>query len=214
MLISQLEECNIPIKRMQKTSLLVFLGVFIHNLPEGMATFISTIKDIELGILLAFAIAIHNIPEGIAVAVPIYTCTGSRKKAIFWSFLSGMSEFLGVIVVGFIILPFYSDYLIGAMLAMVAGFMIYVSLDELVPSVAQSNHAAHQQDPPPSAASALAHPPPHRHHSCHTARPTAPRSSTATTPASSTTKAPASSTTKTASSSTPWHDYYSFLGLV
>ncbi len=141
MVVSQLEEVNVSIKQIEKAGILVFLGVFIHNLPEGMATFVGTLKDVELGILLAVAIAIHNIPEGIAVAIPIYTSTGSRSKAVFWSFMSGISEFLGVVIVGTLLLPFYNDFIIGALLAMVAGFMVYVSLDELLP-VAHSTCAS------------------------------------------------------------------------
>ncbi|MBY9004541.1 MAG: zinc transporter ZupT [Candidatus Lokiarchaeota archaeon] len=117
-----------------KTSIFTFLGVFIHNFPEGMVTYIGTITEIQLGIILAVAIALHNIPEGIAVAVPIYACTGDKKRAFKWSFLSGMSEPLGAVVTWIILTPFITPYLLSAMLAIVAGVMIYISLDELLPA--------------------------------------------------------------------------------
>ncbi|TXT53248.1 MAG: Zinc transporter ZupT [Promethearchaeota archaeon] len=117
----------------QKTSLLITLGIMIHNLPEGMATFVGTLKSLDLGILLALAIALHNIPEGIAVSVPIYSSTGSKKKAFFWSFLSGISEFIGALLCGLFLYPFINEFILGAMLAIVGGFMIYISLDELLP---------------------------------------------------------------------------------
>jgi len=117
-----------------KTSIFTFLGVFIHNFPEGMATYIGTISEIQLGIVLAVAIALHNIPEGIAVAVPIYVCTGNRKKAFKWSFLSGISEPLGAVVTWIILTPFITPFLLSAMLAIVGGVMIYISLDELLPA--------------------------------------------------------------------------------
>lgn len=120
-------------EKMEKTSLLVFLGIFIHNIPEGVATFVATINRIELGILLAIAIALHNIPEGIAVSVPIYASTKNRKKAFLWSFLSGISEFIGAVVIGLVFFPFIDDFALGAMLAVVAGLMVYISLDELLP---------------------------------------------------------------------------------
>jgi ZIP family zinc transporter len=120
-------------EKLEKTSLLVFLGIFIHNIPEGIATFVATINRIELGILLAIAIALHNIPEGIAVSVPIYASTKNRKKAFLWSFLSGISEFIGAVVVGLFFYPFINDFSLGAMLAIVAGLMVYISLDELLP---------------------------------------------------------------------------------
>ena len=118
----------------KKTSLLVTIGIFIHNFPEGMATFISALQSIELGLLLTFAIALHNVPEGIAVAVPVYTTTKSRTKAFTWSFLSGVSEPIGAIIVGLILYPFINNFVLGAMLAVVGGFMVYISLDELLPA--------------------------------------------------------------------------------
>ncbi|MDX1797642.1 MAG: zinc transporter ZupT [Candidatus Lokiarchaeia archaeon] len=119
---------------LQKTSLLVTLGIFIHNFPEGMVTFVAAIKNVDLGIILCFAIALHNVPEGIAVAVPIYTSTKNRKKAFIWSFISGVSEPLGALIVGFILFPFINDYILSIMLAGVGGFMVYISLDELLPA--------------------------------------------------------------------------------
>jgi ZIP family zinc transporter len=120
-------------EKLQKTSILVTLGIMIHNFPEGIATFVGTLESVELGIILAVAIAIHNIPEGIAVSIPIYSSTGSRKKAFYWSFLSGISEFIGALVCSFILFPFINDFIIAAMLAIVGGFMVYISLDELLP---------------------------------------------------------------------------------
>ncbi|MFW9938579.1 MAG: ZIP family metal transporter, partial [Candidatus Thorarchaeota archaeon] len=108
-------------------------GVFIHNFPEGMATFIGTITEIQLGVLLTVAIALHNIPEGIAVAVPIYACTFNKKKAFKWSFISGMSEPLGAIITWLILFPFINDLVLGALLGAVGGIMVYISLDELLP---------------------------------------------------------------------------------
>ncbi len=120
--------------KLQKTSLMVTLGIFIHNFPEGMATFLAAIKSIDLGFILCFAIALHNIPEGIAVAVPIYTSTKSRKKAFFWSFISGISEPIGALIVGLFLFPFINDFILGVMLTGVGGFMVYISLDELLPA--------------------------------------------------------------------------------
>ena len=117
-----------------KTSIFTFLGVFIHNFPEGMATFIGGITNVQLGLILAVAIALHNIPEGIAVAVPIYTVTGNKKKAFKWSFLSGISEPLGAVVTWIVLAPFITPFLLSAMLAIVAGVMVYISLDELLPA--------------------------------------------------------------------------------
>jgi ZIP family zinc transporter len=120
--------------KLMKTSMFIFIGIFIHNFPEGMATFLGTLSQINLGIVLAFAIALHNIPEGIAVAVPVYICTGDKKKAFRWSFISGMSEPLGAILTWLVLWPFINDYFLSAMLGAVGGIMIYISLDELLPA--------------------------------------------------------------------------------
>lgn len=119
--------------KLEKTSLLVTLGVFIHNFPEGMATFIGTLKDFELGLLITLAIALHNIPEGIAVAATVSLHSDNKRKPFLWSFISGLSEPIGALVVAFILFPFINDYILSALLAVVAGFMVYISFDELLP---------------------------------------------------------------------------------
>ncbi len=116
-----------------KTGLLVALGIGIHNFPEGMATFAGTLQDVSLGVAIAAAIAIHNIPEGLAVSAPVYAATGSRSKAFLWSFLSGLAEPAGAAVAALVLLPFLNDLVMGLMLAAVAGIMVFISLDELVP---------------------------------------------------------------------------------
>ncbi len=116
-----------------KTGLLVALGIGIHNFPEGMATFAGTLQDVSLGAAIAVAIAIHNIPEGLAVSAPVYAATGSRSKAFLWSFLSGVAEPVGAVVAALILLPFLNATVLGLMLSVVAGIMVFISLDELVP---------------------------------------------------------------------------------
>ena len=111
------------------------LAIAIHNFPEGIATFASAIKEPTLGITIAIAIAIHNIPEGIAVSVPVYYATGSRKKALFYSFLSGFSEPLGAVIGYFLLRSFIlNEAMFGWIFAGVAGIMVYISLDELLPT--------------------------------------------------------------------------------
>jgi ZIP family zinc transporter len=123
-----------------KDQKLMRLGVFtaiaigIHNFPEGVATFMSAMSDVTVGVSIAIAVAIHNIPEGIAVSVPVYYATGSRKKALTWSVLSGFSEPVGAVAGYFILSMFDSDVSLGYVFAMVAGIMIYISFDELLPA--------------------------------------------------------------------------------
>jgi ZIP family zinc transporter len=116
-----------------KTGLLVALGIGIHNFPEGMATFAATLQDVSLGAAIAVAIAIHNIPEGLAVSAPVYAATGSRSRAFLWSFLSGVAEPAGAVVAALVVLPFLNATVLGLMLSVVAGIMVFISLDELVP---------------------------------------------------------------------------------
>jgi len=110
------------------------LAIAIHNFPEGIATFTAALYDPKLGVSTAIAIAIHNIPEGIAVAVPIFYATGSRRKAFKLSFLSGLSEPIGALVGYLLLHRFFSDTLFGFIFASVAGIMVYISLDSLLPS--------------------------------------------------------------------------------
>jgi len=119
---------------LRRTGLLVALGIGIHNFPEGMATFAGSLKDINLGIAIAVAIAIHNIPEGLAVAAPIYAATGSRRKAFLWSFLSGVSEPVGAALAAIVLLPFLTPAVLGWILAAVAGLMVAIAIDELMPA--------------------------------------------------------------------------------
>ncbi|MFQ6092345.1 MAG: zinc transporter ZupT [bacterium] len=120
--------------RLMRTGLLVALGIGIHNLPEGMATFAGALKDVRLGMAIAVAIALHNIPEGLAVYAPVYAATGNRRKAFLWSFLSGVSEPVGAALAALILWPFLTPTLLGWVLASVAGIMVSISLDELVPA--------------------------------------------------------------------------------
>jgi len=124
----------------QMNSSLMRMGVFtafaiaMHNFPEGLATFLAAMKDPSLGIPIAVAISIHNIPEGIAVAVPIYQATGSRKKAFVYSFLSGLAEPVGALIGFALINTLFNEMAFGVVFAGVAGIMVYISLDELLPS--------------------------------------------------------------------------------
>ncbi len=120
--------------KLLRMGLFTALAIAIHNFPEGLATFIAALQEPQLAIPIAVAIAIHNIPEGIAVSVPIYYATGSRKKAFFYSFLSGLAEPVGALVGYLILMPFMSDTLMGIIFALVAGIMVFISLDELLPS--------------------------------------------------------------------------------
>lgn len=119
---------------LMRMGLFTALAIAIHNFPEGLATFTAAISDPSLGIPIAVAIAIHNIPEGIAVAVPIFYATGSRKKAFKLSFLSGLSEPVGALIGYLLLSSFFNDAMFGFIFASVAGIMVYISLDELLPS--------------------------------------------------------------------------------
>ena len=115
----------------------VAVAVTLHNFPEGLATFFLTLDDPQVGLSVALAIAIHNIPEGIAVVVPIYYATKSKKIAFAFGALSGLAEPLGALLGYWVLQPFITDTLLGALFAMVAGVMIYISIDSLLPAARQ-----------------------------------------------------------------------------
>lgn len=117
------------------------LAIGIHNFPEGIATFTSALQDPKLGIAIAVAIAIHNIPEGIAVSVPVYFATGDKKRAFKLSFLSGLSEPIGALAAYLFLMPFLNDIMFGVIFAAVAGIMVFISLDELLPAAKRYDEA-------------------------------------------------------------------------
>lgn len=127
--------------RLMKMGTFTALAIAIHNFPEGIATFMAAIQDPNVGIAIAIAVAIHNIPEGIAVAVPIFYATGVRMKAFKLSLLSGLAEPVGAVIAYLILMPFLTDTMFGVIFAGVAGIMVFISLDELLPAAKKYDEA-------------------------------------------------------------------------
>lgn len=119
---------------LKRTGIFTAIAIAIHNFPEGFATFVASLDGVSLGVAIALAVAIHNIPEGMAVSLPIYHATGDRKKAFWYAFLSGLAEPIGAVAGFFVLMPLLGDMTLGITFGMVAGIMIYISLDELLPS--------------------------------------------------------------------------------
>lgn len=138
--IRKVEAISEQVSALERNSKLYRLGVFsaiaiaIHNFPEGLATFLAALHDVSLGIPIAIAIALHNIPEGVAISVPIYQATGSKRKAFILSFLSGLAEPLGALIGFLLIAPIVTPTLFGFLFASVAGIMVFISLDNLLPT--------------------------------------------------------------------------------
>lgn len=130
-------------KSLLRVGVMSALAIAIHNFPEGLATFTAAYQDVSIGISIALAVAIHNIPEGITVALPVYSATNSRKKAFWYTFVSGLCEPIGA-VVGFLLLtPFINDVFMGVLFAFVAGIMVFISLDELLPAAREYGETHH-----------------------------------------------------------------------
>lgn len=119
--------------RVKRAGLLTAIAISIHNFPEGIATFFVATQNLTLGITVAIAIALHNIPEGIAVALPIYHATGKKRLAVWYSFLSGISEPIGALLGMLVLKLFLPQAAVGFMFAAVAGIMVYISFDTLLP---------------------------------------------------------------------------------
>jgi ZIP family zinc transporter len=142
--IKMIESLNVDIQnfKLKRIGVITAISITIHNFPEGIATFMSAYSDINIGLSVGFAVAIHNIPEGIAVAIPVFFATASRKKSLLWSILSGFAEPIGAMAAYLILLPFISNLVLGVVFAVVAGIMIFISLDELIPGAQKygNNH--------------------------------------------------------------------------
>jgi ZIP family zinc transporter len=121
-------------RRLMRLGIFSALAIGIHNFPEGLATFIGALQDPALGISITAAIAIHNVPEGIAVSIPIYYATKSKKKAFLLSFSSGLAEPVGGLLGYFFLITIFNDAAFGIIFGCVAGIMVYISLDELLPT--------------------------------------------------------------------------------
>ncbi len=128
-------------KKLLRTGLFIALGIAIHNFPEGMAVFYGALVDIKIGLAIAIAIALHNIPEGLAISVPIYRATGSKSKAFLWAFFSGIVEPLGAIITIFFLFPIMDSSFLSYLISAIAGIMVYISLDELMPVSRSYGHS-------------------------------------------------------------------------
>ncbi len=126
--------------KLKHTGYLLALTIGIHNFPEGIATFVSGLEGLDIALPIVVAIAIHNIPEGIAVSVPIYHATGSRKKALVYSFLSGVAEPIGALFAIAFLLPIWTPAVNAVCMAAVAGIMVFISFDELLPGAEEYGH--------------------------------------------------------------------------
>ena len=131
--IAEKVKCDPKHRKLMTAGVLTAIGIAIHNLPEGLAVFVSSIGDLSLGISLAFAIALHNIPEGIAIAMPVYYATKSKAKALWFSLIAGFAEPIGALIGLAILLPILNTNVLSYSLAFVAGIMVFLSFDELLP---------------------------------------------------------------------------------
>ena len=127
--------------KLMRMGAMTALAIAIHNFPEGIATFTTAVDNATLGAAIAVAIAIHNIPEGIAVSIPVYYATGDRVKAFRLSLLSGVAEPVGALLAWLVLMPFMSTTLMGCILAGVAGIMVFISIDELLPAAREYGEA-------------------------------------------------------------------------
>lgn len=121
-------------QQLNRTGILTALAIGLHNIPEGVATYIGAIGDARVGAALAVGVALHNIPEGIAVAAPVYFATGSRLKAFMWTFVSGLAEPVGAILAWLIVGEGLNPLIEGVMFGIVCGMMVTISFKELIPN--------------------------------------------------------------------------------
>lgn len=127
-------------QKYMKLGLLTMLAITVHNIPEGLAAFSASFLDRGVGLQIAIAIALHNIPEGICVAVPIFIALKNKKTALLYAAISGLAEPFGAVLAWLVISPIISDSLIHSLLAVVAGIMIYISVDTLIPTAKTIEH--------------------------------------------------------------------------
>ena len=121
-------------ENLYRVGIVSMMAIAIHNFPEGIATFMAGYDSSSLGLAIAIAIAFHNIPEGITVALPVYFSTGSKGKAIYYTFLSSISEPIGALMAFLVLRPFINDVSLGIIFGVISGIMLYIAIEELLPS--------------------------------------------------------------------------------
>lgn len=131
---------NVKDKGLYKVGFISMIAIILHNIPEGIATFIATSSDIILGISLAIAIAMHNIPEGISISVPIYYSTNSKSKALLYTGVSALSEPFGAILAYLFLRNIMNDIILGILFSLIAGIMLQISFCELIPTARKYNY--------------------------------------------------------------------------
>lgn len=139
MLIDKYLPDNYSNNNLYRIGIISMLAIILHNIPEGIATFMASNADSKLGLSLAIAIALHNIPEGISISIPIYYATKSRGKALLYTFISGISEPFGALITYLFLKPFVSDKIMGFLFSMIAGIMIQIAMYELIPAAKKYN---------------------------------------------------------------------------
>ncbi|MDO5569048.1 MAG: ZIP family metal transporter [bacterium] len=127
-------------KSLYKVGLISMIAIILHNIPEGIATFLATTQDIKLGISLTIAIAMHNIPEGISIAIPIFYSTKDKKKALKFTLISAISEPIGAIIAFIFLKNIVNDFIMGIIFSIIAGIMLHISFYELLPSSLSYKH--------------------------------------------------------------------------
>ena len=139
-LLSRRISCHLNDSSLYKVGIIAMIVIILHNVPEGIATFLSTTRNVSIGISLAVAIALHNIPEGISIGVPIYYSTRSKSKAFFYTFIAALSEPFGALLTYLFLLPIINQLVLGFLFLFVAGVMIYISIVDLFPSSYQEHY--------------------------------------------------------------------------
>ena len=129
-----LPDNNYSENNLYRVGIFSMFAIILHNIPEGIATFMASTSDLKLGITLAIAISLHNIPEGISISVPIYYATGKRGKSFFYTFISGISELFGALLAALFLNKYINDFFMGCLFSLIAGIMLHISLYELIPT--------------------------------------------------------------------------------
>lgn len=132
--IPDISSKDVSNKGLFKVGIISMIAIILHNVPEGIATFMTSTKNIQLGLSLAIAISLHNIPEGISISVPIYYSTKSKLKSLFYTFVSGVSEPVGALIAYLFLAPYMNDFIMSLLLSVIAGIMISISAYELIPA--------------------------------------------------------------------------------
>ena len=116
--------------------LLATIALIIHNIVEGMAIYLTSCNDISLGLMMSIGVGLHNIPLGIIITATL-NMSNNKKPVKYYACLGSLviSSFVGGLIPYLLNINTVNETVIGSLLALTLGMLLYIIIFELFPKV-------------------------------------------------------------------------------